>query len=119
MRDPARRRAEAPLSRPRPLPLLLTAILHASQGGTRVSVGLLNAGEGRNITPAHAHLEFEVRGSPHEANAFMASRAIEAVRGSAAAQGGRSRCDHLDAGRLRPAYGLRLRDSRRKAHARA
>ncbi|MDL2058428.1 hypothetical protein MUN46_000420 [Mesosutterella sp. AGMB02718] len=88
MRDPARRRAEAPLSRPRPLPLLLTAIPHASQGDTRVSVGLLNAGEGRNIT--HAHLKFEVRGSTHEANAFMASRAIEAVRGSAAALGVRS-----------------------------
>lgn len=70
--------------------LLLTAIPRTSQGDTRVSVGLLNAGEGRNITPAHAHLEFEVRGSTHEANAFMASRAIEAVRGSAAAQGVRA-----------------------------
>lgn len=67
--------------------LLLTAIPRTSQGDTRVAVGLLNAGEGRNITPAHAHMEFEVRGSTHEANRYMAERAIEAVRGCAAAVG--------------------------------
>ena len=48
-----------------------------------MSVGRLDAGEGRNITPAHAHMECEVRGSTHEANEFMFSRAQEVVKGAA------------------------------------
>ena len=63
--------------------IMLNAISRTSEGDTRVSVGRLDAGEGRNITPAHAHMECEVRGSTHEANEFMFSRAQEVVKGAA------------------------------------
>lgn len=40
-------------------------------GATRVSVGTLHAGEGRNVIPAHARLQMEVRGETEEINAYM------------------------------------------------
>lgn len=67
--------------------IMLTAISRTSQGDTRVSVGRLDAGEGRNITPVHAHMECEVRGATHEANEFMYTRAQEVVKGAAEMQG--------------------------------
>ncbi|MCI5851787.1 MAG: amidohydrolase [Sutterellaceae bacterium] len=67
--------------------LLMSAIPRTSQGDTRISVGKLAAGDGRNITPSHAHMECEVRGSTWDANSFMFGRAREAAAGAAAAFG--------------------------------
>ena len=67
--------------------VMLSAIPRTSQGDTRISVGVLHAGTARNITAVHAHLECEVRGSTHEANEYMYARAVEVVKGCAAAGG--------------------------------
>ena len=63
--------------------MMIQGIPRHGDGDSRVAVGKLVAGEGRNITPAHAHMECEVRGSTHEANEFMFSRAQEVVKGAA------------------------------------
>lgn len=52
--------------------MMLQGIPRHGRGTTRVAVGKLNAGEGRNVVPSHAHMELEVRGSTAEVNAFMA-----------------------------------------------
>ncbi len=67
--------------------VMLNAISRTSEGDTRISVGRLDAGEGRNITSMHAHMECEVRGATHEANQFMYSRAQEVIAGAAAMLG--------------------------------
>ncbi len=67
--------------------VMLTAISRTSQGDTRVAVGRLDAGEGRNITPAHAHMECEVRGTTAAACDFMWQRAQEVVKGAALMMG--------------------------------
>jgi aminobenzoyl-glutamate utilization protein A len=67
--------------------IMLTAIPRTSQGDTRISVGRLDAGEGRNITPVHAHMECEVRGATDAANRFMMERARAVIEGCAIAQG--------------------------------
>ena len=66
--------------------IMLTAIPRTSQGDTRISVGRLDAGEGRNITPVHAHMECEVRGASDAANRFMMERAEAVIKGCAMAQ---------------------------------
>lgn len=63
--------------------IMLTAIPRTSQGVTRVSVGRLDAGEGRNITPVHAHMECEVRGGTFAANDYMFERAKAVIAGAA------------------------------------
>ena len=67
--------------------IMLTAIPRTSQGDTRISVGRLDAGEGRNVTPVHAHMECEVRGATDAANRFMMERARAVIEGCAIAQG--------------------------------
>ncbi|MCI6530568.1 MAG: amidohydrolase [Mesosutterella sp.] len=67
--------------------VMLSAIPRTSQGDTRVAVGKLVSGSARNITPADAHMEFEVRGETAEANEFMTERAEEVVRGAASMTG--------------------------------
>ena len=62
---------------------MLSAISRTSEGDTRISVGKLVAGTGRNITPAHAHMECEVRGTTSEACDFMWEKAQTVVKGSA------------------------------------
>lgn len=66
--------------------IMLTAIPRTSQGVTRISVGRLDAGEGRNITPAHAHMECEVRGGTFAANDYMFGRAMAVIKGAAEMQ---------------------------------
>lgn len=51
--------------------LNLHAIPRCSSGETRVNVGLLQAGSGRNVICDRAKLELEVRGTTTEANAFV------------------------------------------------
>jgi len=66
--------------------IMLTAIPRTSQGDTRICVGRLDAGEGRNITPVHAHMECEVRGQSDAANRYMMERAEAVIKGCALAQ---------------------------------
>ena len=63
--------------------VMLSAISRTSEGDTRISVGKLVAGTGRNITPAHAHMECEVRGTTSEACDFMWEKAQTVVKGAA------------------------------------
>ena len=51
--------------------MMLQGIPRNGDGATRVSVGTLHAGEGRNVIPAHARLQMEVRGETEEVNAYM------------------------------------------------
>lgn len=51
--------------------LLMQAIPRHSQGASRISVGTLHAGEGRNVTPVHAKMQVETRGATHEINQYM------------------------------------------------
>lgn len=49
----------------------LAGIPRNSQGSSRISVGELIAGESRNIIPAHAYMQVEVRGETEEVNDYM------------------------------------------------
>ena len=51
--------------------MMLQGIPRNGDGTTRVSVGTLHAGEGRNVIPAHARLQMEVRGETEEVNGYM------------------------------------------------
>lgn len=65
----------------------LYAIPRHSGGPTRVNVGRMEAGEGRNIVPARAALQVETRGGSSALDAYMQERAREVLRGAAAQQG--------------------------------
>lgn len=55
--------------------LNLYAIPRHSGGPTRVNVGKLTAGSGRNVIPAEAHLLIETRGASSELSAYMFEQA--------------------------------------------
>ena len=64
------------------LTLQLHAITRHGGGDSRVNVGVLHAGSGRNVIADHAELAAEVRGTTTEVNDFMtaeARRIVEAV----------------------------------------
>ncbi|MFQ5915952.1 MAG: amidohydrolase [Nitrospinota bacterium] len=65
----------------------LYALPRHSAGRTRINVGRLEAGEGRNIVPARAFLQIETRGATTDLDAYMRERALEVLRGAAALQG--------------------------------
>ncbi|GGB41934.1 amidohydrolase [Fictibacillus barbaricus] len=64
--------------------LNLHSIPRHSSGQSRVNVGVLKAGSGRNIIPASAHLKVETRGETIEINEFILENAINIIKGSAA-----------------------------------
>lgn len=55
--------------------LNLTSIPRHSDGITRVNVGTITGGTGRNVIPDEARLQIEVRGETTEINAYMAEQA--------------------------------------------
>lgn len=65
--------------------LQMAGIPRHGDGATRVSLGKLNAGEGRNITPAHAYIQAEVRGQTPEINDFLCRNVEHIVKGNAEA----------------------------------
>lgn len=67
--------------------LNLQAITRSSKGSTRINVGVLNAGSGRNVIPDHAHLEVETRGATTEIDEEVFDRAEHILRGAAEMQG--------------------------------
>ena len=61
--------------------MMLQGIPRHADGVSRVSVGKLMAGEGRNIIAAHASMEMEVRGETQEVNDFMAENVENIIAG--------------------------------------
>ena len=65
----------------------LMGIPRHGQGNTNVNVGIVNAGEGRNIVAAHADMEMEVRGENADINRFMEETAKRMIAGCATSYG--------------------------------
>lgn len=63
--------------------LNLYAISRHSGGPTRINVGRMNAGTGRNVIPAEARLAIETRGTTTELNDYMYQRAVQILKGAA------------------------------------
>jgi len=63
--------------------LNLHAIPRNSDGQTRVNVGTMVAGTGRNVVPETAKLEIEVRGASSELNRYMEFYARDIINGAA------------------------------------
>ena len=61
------------------LTLQLHAITRHGNGDSRVNVGVLRAGTGRNVIADHAELALEVRGTTTEVNEFMTSEARRVI----------------------------------------
>ncbi|MBR4400328.1 MAG: M20/M25/M40 family metallo-hydrolase, partial [Synergistes sp.] len=65
--------------------------LHAtaphSGGATRVNVGVLRAGSGRNVVPANALMKIETRGENAECARYVYERSKEVLNGAAAMYG--------------------------------
>ena len=64
--------------------LNLYAIPRHRDGATRINVGSLAAGTGRNVIPANAHLAIETRGQTTELNEHMYDYALRVLETSAA-----------------------------------
>src|SRR5690606_38785114 len=65
----------------------LHGIPRHSAGASRVNVGVLNAGSGRNIIPAAAHMKIETRGETSEINDYIRTQAFAVLEGAAAMYG--------------------------------
>lgn len=63
--------------------LALHAIPRHSAGASRVNVGVLSAGEGRNVVPRAAVIKVETRGETGAIDEYMVARAMDAVAGAA------------------------------------
>lgn len=64
--------------------LNLHAISRHSQGASRINVGVLQAGTGRNVIPDKAVLKLETRGTTSEINEYMYKRALTILEAAAA-----------------------------------
>lgn len=64
--------------------LNLHAISRHSSGATRITVGTLNAGQGRNVIPPNAFFEMETRGVTSELDDYMRTEAERIIAASAA-----------------------------------
>ena len=67
--------------------LQLLGIPRHGSGMTRVNVGMLNAGKGRNVIPPNATMVMEVRGETAEINDYMAEQAMAIIKGNAVSYG--------------------------------
>ncbi len=67
--------------------LNLHAIPRHSAGESRINVGVLQAGTGRNVTPGRALLKLETRGATAEVNEYMEQRARAILEAAAAMHG--------------------------------
>jgi aminobenzoyl-glutamate utilization protein A len=63
--------------------LNLYGIPRHSGGATRINVGKLTAGSGRNVICPSAHLDIETRGADNELSEYMYSKAIQVLEASA------------------------------------
>ncbi|HIU83995.1 MAG TPA: amidohydrolase [Candidatus Aphodousia gallistercoris] len=65
--------------------MMLVGIPRHGEGATRVAVGRMVAGEGRNVTPVHAYIQMEVRGETAEINDYLCDKVEKIVKGNAEA----------------------------------
>lgn len=61
----------------------LMGISRHGSGMTRINIGQMSAGEGRNVIPVNAELKLEVRGQTGEINQYMVDQATAIVEGVA------------------------------------
>ncbi|MGJ9457700.1 amidohydrolase [Oceanobacillus sp. CF4.6] len=61
----------------------LYAIPRHSEGITRINVGKMVAGSGRNIIPGDAYMEIETRGETQEINIYMLNEAARIIKAAA------------------------------------
>ncbi|KQL46673.1 peptidase M20 [Brevibacillus choshinensis] len=71
----------------------LHSIPRHSEGNSRINVGVLEAGSGRNIIPNHASFKLETRGDTSEVNEYILARAIDIIHGSVQMYGVESKID--------------------------
>lgn len=64
----------------------LYGIPHHSEGSSRINVGVLQAGIGRNVIPDTALLKVETRGETNEINEFVYQKAMDIIAGAAKMQ---------------------------------
>ncbi len=69
--------------------LNLHSIPPNSEGVTRINVGILEAGEGRNVVPPKALLKLETRGETAALNTYMYQKAVTIMESAAAMYGNR------------------------------
>lgn len=62
----------------------LSTISRHSKGSSRINIGVLNAGTGRNVVPDIASLKLETRGLTTEINEFMVKEAERMLKAAAA-----------------------------------
>ncbi len=67
--------------------LNLHAVSRNGKGATRINVGRLTAGEGRNIIPAKAELIMETRGETSQLNEYMVEESRRIIEASALMEG--------------------------------
>ena len=67
--------------------LAMAAIPPHKDGATRLNVGVLSAGSGRNVIPADAVMKVETRGLTMDLNSYVYDRAMEAAKGAAVMYG--------------------------------
>jgi aminobenzoyl-glutamate utilization protein A len=61
----------------------LHAISRHSDGVSRINVGMLNAGSGRNVIPANAVIKLETRGATSKINRYMIAEAAKVIKAAA------------------------------------
>ncbi|QPR26878.1 amidohydrolase [Edwardsiella hoshinae] len=61
----------------------LLAIPRHGAGMSRINIGTLRAGEGRNVIPAYAEMQLEVRGENRHINAYMEQQVLRIADGIA------------------------------------
>ena len=61
----------------------LQGIYRHSSGASRINIGVLQAGTGRNVVPDHAVMKIETRGVTSEINEFVKKEAIRMIEASA------------------------------------
>ncbi|MGB2553869.1 amidohydrolase, partial [Campylobacter sp. MOP51] len=61
--------------------LAMHAITRHADGVTRINVGVLRAGEGRNVIAPNGYIACETRGETTELNEFMYQRCMDIIKG--------------------------------------
>ncbi|MCX7781389.1 MAG: amidohydrolase [Negativicutes bacterium] len=67
--------------------LNLHAISRHSQGASRINVGVMQAGTGRNVIPANAVIKLETRGTTSAINEYVYNEAVRIIEAAAAMYG--------------------------------
>ena len=61
----------------------MQGIYRHSKGASRINIGVLQAGTGRNVVPDHAVMKIETRGATSEIDSFVKKEAIRMINASA------------------------------------